>query len=74
MSWHTSRIPHKGRTVKPVAQDTIKLLKELLAKTVIKKSDCIILAGDFNLFPEAPMPQDTRQFATIFETNKLTRK
>ena len=37
-------IPHKGRTVAPVAKDTIRLLKELL-KTV-KKSDYIILAGD----------------------------
>ena len=39
-------IPHKGRTQKPRAEDTIKQLQQLM-KT-IPKSDCIMLAGDFN--------------------------
>ena len=39
-------IPHKGRSQKPLASDTIAQLEELL-KTV-RKSDCIILSGDFN--------------------------
>ena len=39
-------IPHKGRTNKPYAKDTISQIKKLL--TTVKKSDCVILAGDFN--------------------------
>ena len=39
-------IPHKGRTSAPYAKDTIKQLKQLLQ--TVRKSDCILLAGDFN--------------------------
>ena len=38
--------PHKGRTQKLVAQDTITQLKKLLR--TVRKSDCIIVGGDFN--------------------------
>ena len=41
-----SYIPHKGRKQKPVAKDTITQLKQLLR--TVRKSNCIILAGDFN--------------------------
>ena len=39
-------IPHKGRTTKPMAKDTIMQLKQLLR--TVNRSDCIILGGDFN--------------------------
>ena len=39
-------IPHKGRKQKPTAQDTIAQLKQLLQS--IRKSDCVVLGGDFN--------------------------
>ena len=39
-------IPHKGRNVTPVAQDTLSQLKQLLQ--TINRSDCVILGGDFN--------------------------
>ena len=39
-------IPHKGRKTKPTAQDTIAQLKKLMQS--IRKSDCIVLGGDFN--------------------------
>ena len=39
-------IPHKGRTEKPLASDTIGQLRKLLR--TIRKTDCVILAGDFN--------------------------
>ena len=39
-------IPHKGRTSAPYVKDTIKQLKKLLE--TVRKSDCILLADDFN--------------------------
>ena len=39
-------IPHKGRTQKPMAMDTIAQLRQLLQ--TVRKSDCIIVAGDLN--------------------------
>ena len=39
-------IPHKGRAVKPKAEDTIQQLTDLLQTA--KKSECVILGGDFN--------------------------
>ena len=39
-------VPHKGRAIKPRAEDTIRQLENLLQK--VKKSDCVIMAGDFN--------------------------
>ena len=39
-------IPHKGRTCAPFAKDTIQQLRKLLS--TVRKSDCVILAGDFN--------------------------
>ena len=39
-------IPHKGRVVKPRAEDTIRQLANLLQK--VKKSDCVVIAGGFN--------------------------
>ena len=39
-------IPHKGRTVTPQAEDTIAELTQLLR--TVKKSECVIVGGDFN--------------------------
>ena len=39
-------IPHKGRAVKPKAEDTIQQLADLLQTA--KKSECVIIGGDFN--------------------------
>ena len=39
-------IPHKGRTCVPFAKDTIQQLRNLLS--TVRKSDCVILEGDFN--------------------------
>ena len=39
-------VPHKGRTQKPMAKDTLMQLRKLLQ--TVRKSDCIILAGDLN--------------------------
>ena len=61
-------IPHKGRKAKPVAKDTIKLLKELL-KTV-HKSDCIILAGDFNCQLQRNVKGCTGQWSMTERPNK----
>ena len=41
-----SYIPHKGRTVTPQAGDTIEQLAKLLQ--TVRKSECVILTGDFN--------------------------
>ena len=41
----TVYIPHKGRT-KPTAADTISQLRKLLR--TVRKSECIVLCGDFN--------------------------
>ena len=39
-------IPHKGRKSAPYAKDTIAQLRKLLS--TVRKSECVILAGDFN--------------------------
>ena len=39
-------VPHKGRTTFPLAQDTLGQLRKFLE--TVKKSDYIILCGDFN--------------------------
>ena len=39
-------ILHKGRTSTPYAEDTILQLKKLLR--TVRKSECVILVGDFN--------------------------
>ena len=39
-------VPHKGRTSAPYAEDTILQLKKLLR--TVRKSECVILTGDFN--------------------------
>ena len=39
-------IPHKGRTTKPTATDTLEQLRKLLR--TVRKSECIVLCGDFN--------------------------
>ena len=40
-------IPHRGRKQAPYTQDTIRQVSELL-KTVVRKTDCIIMMGDLN--------------------------
>ena len=39
-------IPHRGRKCAPYAKDTLRQLKKLLQ--TVRKSDCIVLSGDFN--------------------------
>ena len=39
-------VPHKGCTQKPLAKDTLMQLRKLLQ--TVRKSDCIIVAGDPN--------------------------
>ena len=42
-------ISHKDRTRDPYVKDTIQQLRKLLS--TVRKSDCVILAGDFNCQP-----------------------
>ena len=42
----TVYVPHKGRTSKPTAADTLEQLRKLLR--TVRKSECIVLCGDLN--------------------------
>ena len=61
-------IPHKGRQQKPRAQDTIAQLKSLLQS--IRKSDCVVLGGDFNCQLQRNVPDCTGQWSMTEKSNK----
>ena len=61
-------IPHKGRTESPRAQDTIRQLRKLLQS--IRKSDCIILAGDFNCQLQRNVPGCTGKWSMTTRANE----
>ena len=54
-------IPHKGRTSAPYAEDTILQLRKLLR--TVRKSECVILAGDFNCQLQRNVPGCTGQWS-----------
>ena len=61
-------IPHKGRKAQPKAEDTINQLAQLLQ--TVKKSDCVILAGDFNCQLQRSVPGCTGTWCmTKYENN-----
>ena len=61
-------IPHKGRNQKPTAQDTIAQLKQLLQS--IRKSDCVVLGGDFNCQLQRNVQGCTGQWCMTERPNK----
>ena len=61
-------IPHKGRTQKPTAKDTIKQLRELLQ--TVRKSDCIIVAGDLNCQLQRNVENCTGKWCMTTRPNK----
>ena len=54
-------VPHKGRTSAPYAEDTILQLKKLLH--TVRKSECVVLAGDFNCQLRRNVPGCTGQWS-----------
>lgn len=50
-------VPHKGKTKKPMAEDTIQRIRDLLKK--VKKRDCVVLCGDFNCQLQRNVPECT---------------
>ena len=56
----TVYIPYKGRQQKPTAQDTIGQLRKLLQS--IRKSDCVVIGGDFNCQLQRNVPGCTGQW------------
>ena len=63
-----SYVPHKGRTIAPKAEDTIAQLSDLLQ--TVKKSECVILAGDFNCQLQRSVPGCTGKWCMTKYENK----
>lgn len=61
-------IPHKGRTQKPMTQDTIVQLKDLIQS--IRKTDCVVMGGDFNYQLDRNVPGRIGQWCMTERPNK----